>query len=80
MYFGTTGDRDLGVLDWWAGPTMEKAQRWPTRIVPVGNRSLYTVTMIFGEHVPPGVEQHLSEELGNLKRLVEARESATAAA
>src|SRR6478736_3201396 len=25
QYFGITGDRDLGVLDWWAGPTMETA-------------------------------------------------------
>ena len=72
MYFGTTGDRDLGVLDWWAGPTIEKAERWPTRVVPIGNRSLYTVTMIFGAQVPPSVEQHLAEELANLKRLVEA--------
>jgi len=85
MYFGTTGDRDLGVVDWWAGPTIEKAERWPTRIVPIGNRSLYTVTMIFGAQVPPAVEQHLTEELANLKRLVEAahaevRESAIVAA
>ena len=80
MYFGITGDRDLGVLAWWAGPTIEKAARWPTRVVPIGNRSLYTVTMIFGEQVPPSVEQHLTEELANLKRLVEARVSATVAA
>ena len=85
MYFGTTGDRDLGVLDWWAGPTIEKAERWPTRIVPIGNRSLYMVTMIFGAQVPPAVEQHLTEALANLKRLVEAthaevRESAIVAA
>ena len=80
MYFGTTGDRDLGVVDWWAGPTIEKAQRWPTRVVPLGDRSLYTVTMIFGEQVPPSVEQHMGEELGILKRLVEATEPATTAA
>ena len=73
MYFGTTGDRDLGVLDWWAGPTMEKAQRWPTRIVPLDeHRTLYTVTMIFGAAVPPAVEQHMGEELAMLKLLVEA--------
>jgi hypothetical protein len=73
VYFGTTGDRDLGVLDWWAGPTIEKAQRWPTRVVPLdGNRTLYTVTMIFGPTVPPAVEQHMTEELATLKRLVEA--------
>ncbi len=73
MYFGTTGDRDLGLLDWWAGPTMENAARWPTRVVPLaGDRSLYTVTMIFGETVPPAVEEHLAEELATLKRLIEA--------
>lgn len=80
MYFGTTGDRDLGVIDWWAGPTIEKAQRWPTRVVPIGDRSLYSVTMIFGEQVPPSVEQHMAEELANLKRLVEATVHATTAA
>src|SRR6266496_3832711 len=42
MYFGVTGDRDTGVLDWWAGPTRETAQRWPTRVVGLaGDRTLY---------------------------------------
>src|SRR5690349_19433139 len=47
LYFGVTGDRDLGVLDWWCGPTMETAQRWPTRIVGLpDDRCLYNVTAI----------------------------------
>src|ERR1051325_7413644 len=42
VYFGTTGDRDLGVIDWWSGPTMQTAERWPTRVVPLPDgRSLY---------------------------------------
>jgi len=35
VYFGITGDRDLGILDWWSGPTMESAQRcsiWARRL------------------------------------------------
>jgi hypothetical protein len=31
--------------------------------------------MIFGAQVPPAVEQHLAEELANLKRLVEATQA-----
>jgi hypothetical protein len=73
QYFGITGDRDLGVLDWWAGPTMETAERWPTRIVPLpGGRSLYNVTAIFSAVVPPNLDEHFADELGALKRLVEA--------
>lgn len=82
QYFGITGDRDLGVLDWWAGPTMETAERWPTRLVALpGERSLYNVTAIFGAPVPPGIDEHFADELGALRRLVEsAVVSATAAA
>jgi hypothetical protein len=73
QYFGITGDRDLGVLDWWAGPTMETAERWPTRLVPLSKeRSLYNVTAIFGAVVPPNLDEHFADELGALKRLVES--------
>jgi hypothetical protein len=73
QYFGITGDRDLGVLDWWAGPTMETATRWPTRLVALpGERSLYTVTAIFGASVSPDLDGHFADELGALKRLVES--------
>jgi len=45
LYFGTTGDRDVGVVDWWCGPTMHTAERWPTRVVGLPDgRSLYQVT------------------------------------
>ena len=72
MYFGVTGDRDRGVLDWWAGPTMETAQRWPTRVVGLPDgRTLYSVTAIFGGNVPPNVDAWFADELGTLKRLVE---------
>jgi hypothetical protein len=72
VYFGTTGDRDLGVIDWWCGPTMETAERWPTRVIGLPDgRSLYHVTAIFNGPVPPTIEQHFAEELDALKRLVE---------
>src|SRR5438128_2477149 len=75
VYFGITGDRDLGVLDWWCGPTMETAERWPTRIVCLpDDRCLYTVTAIFGNEVPPNVGQLFAEELGTLRDLVEEQE------
>lgn len=71
-YFGVTGDRDQGVLDWWSGPTMETAQRWPTRVTALPDgRSLYQVTAIFGEGVPPNVDQWFADELHALKRCVE---------
>lgn len=72
VYFGVTGDRDLGVLDWWCGPTMESAERWPTRVVGLPDgRSLYQVTAIFPGALPPTVDQLFADELGALKRVVE---------
>jgi len=73
VYFGVTGDRDFGVLDWWCGPTMETAERWPTRVVALPDgRSMYQVTAIFTGPTPPNVDQLFADELGTLKRLVEA--------
>jgi len=79
VYFGVTGNRDLGVLDWWCGPTMETAERWPTRVtgLPDG-RSLYNVTAIFGESVPSNVDQLFADELAALRTLVEARQPVVA--
>lgn len=74
VYFGVTGDRDLGVLDWWCGPTMEAAERWPTRVVALADgRSLYLVTAIFADAVPPNIDTELADELSTLKQLVEAQ-------
>jgi hypothetical protein len=74
VYFGITSERDLGVLDWWSGPTMESAQRWPTRVVALPDgRSLYQVTAILSRaeaHLPK-LEQIFADELGMLKRCVE---------
>ena len=72
VYFGITGDRDLGILDWWSGSTMETARRWPTRVtgLPDG-RSLYQVTAIFGGAVPANVDEWFADELNALKRCVE---------
>jgi hypothetical protein len=75
VYFGTTGDRDSGVLDWWSGPTMESAQRWPTRVVGLPDgRSLYEVTAILGagpDTQIANLDRLFAEELGILKRLIE---------
>jgi Polyketide cyclase / dehydrase and lipid transport len=73
VYFGITSNRDSGVLDWWSGPTRETAERWPTRVVGLPDgRSLYTVTAILGAGVPPNIDELFADELGALKRLVEA--------
>ena len=74
VYFGTTGDRDLGVIDWCSGPTMETAQRWPTRVLGLPDgRSLYEVTAILSpqEAQMPNLDQIFADELGMLKQLVE---------
>ncbi|HEU4996173.1 MAG TPA: hypothetical protein VFT29_15255 [Gemmatimonadaceae bacterium] len=72
LYFGVTGDRDLGVLDWWAGPDMQSAERWPTRVVGLPDgRSLYQVTALLTEPLPPNIDQLFADELGMLKKLVE---------
>jgi hypothetical protein len=72
MYFGITGDPDLGVIDWWAGPTMEQAERWPTRVVGLPDgRALYQVTALLQSAGPPNIDQLFADELGMIKRLVE---------
>ena len=72
LYFGVTGDRDLGLIDLWCGPTMETAERWPTRVIPLPDgTSLYNMTALLGTDVPPGIDQAFAEELRALKRLVE---------
>ena len=79
VYFGVAGDRDLGVLDWWSGPTKAAAERWPTRVVSLPDgRSLYHVTALFGAAVPPGIDQAFADELGTLKRIVEERAAVAA--
>ena len=79
VYFGVTGDRDLGVLDWWCGSTMETAQRWPTRVVGLPDgRSLYNVTAILAATAPPNVDQLFAEELAALSALVEEKATVSA--
>jgi len=79
VYFGVTGDRDFGLIDWWSGPTMETAERWPTRVVPLTDgRSLYQVTAIFKAPPPPAVDQWFADELNALKQLVEEQISVAA--
>ena len=71
-YFAVTGDSDTGVLDWWSGPTKETATRWPTRVIALADgRSLYQVTAIMGDQLPPNIDQWFADELNALKRLVE---------
>ena len=72
MFFGITGDRDAGVIDWWAGPSREVAERWPTRVVTLPDgRSLYQVTAILRQPLPPSIDEHFADELGMIKRFVE---------
>jgi hypothetical protein len=79
VYFGITGDRDSGLIDWWSGPTMETAERWPTRVVPLPQgTSLYQVTAIFKTPPPPVVDEWFADELNALKHLVEERASVAA--
>ena len=74
VYFGITGDRDSGVLDWWSGPTKDAAQRWPTRVVELSDgRSLYQVTALLAPQMPPNVDQWFNDELAMIKQLVEAQ-------
>ena len=75
VYFATRADARTGVVDWVSGPTKESATCWPTRVVALPNgASLYTVTALLGEGDDPGeCERLFADELGALKRLVEAR-------
>ena len=74
VYFGVTGDRETGVLDWWSGPTKETAMRWPTRVVELADgRSLYQLTALLAPSAPPNVDQWFADELGMIKQLVEAQ-------
>ena len=74
VYFGMTGDRESGVLDWWAGPTKETARRWPTRVIGLPDgRSLYQLTAILEGELPPNIDPWFNDELGMIKRLTEAQ-------
>ena len=74
VFFGVTGDRESGVLDWWSGPTKETSQRWPTRVVELPDgRSLYQVTALLAPEAPPNVDQWFDDELGKIKELVESQ-------
>lgn len=74
VYFGVTGERSSGVIDWWSGPTKETAERWPTRAIDLaGGRSLYQVTALLDDAVPPAIDQWFADELGALKELVEEK-------
>lgn len=79
LYFATTGDRTLGVIDWWAGPSRERLERWPTRVVTLPDgRSLYAVTAVLRDPVPANLDQMFDDELATLKQLVEAKETVAA--
>ena len=80
VYFDVISDRDSGVIDWWSGPTMETAQRWPTRVVGLPeDRSIYVVTAILGERVPPHFDAWIAEELDALRGAVEEQLALAAA-
>lgn len=78
VYFAITSNRDSGVLDWWSGPTMESAERWPTRVtgLPDGRSVYYVTAILMGRAFPPNIDQLFADELGTLKRLVEEQKVA----
>ena len=72
VHFSVSGDRETGVLDWWAGPTKALAKRWPSRVTdcPDG-QALYQLTAILADGFPPNIDQWFNDELGMIKQLVE---------
>ena len=74
MFFGITGDRESGVIDWWAGPNRQLAERWPTRVVTLPDgRSLYQVTAVLRNPLPPDLDEHFADELGMIRQIVESQ-------
>ncbi len=76
VYFAITGDESTGVLDWWSGPSKTVLKRWPTRVVALSEgTSLYQVTAILSpkESQMQNLEQIFDDELGALRRVVEAQ-------
>jgi uncharacterized membrane protein len=79
VYFGIRPHAETGVIDWFSGPTKEKAVRWPARVVDIGPAaSLFTITALLDDAHPPEAVAHLfQEELEQLKQIVE-RDAASA--
>ena len=74
MFFGITGDRESGVIDWWAGPNRQLAERWPTRVVTLPDgRSLYQVTAVLRNPLPPNLDELFADELGKIREIVESQ-------
>ena len=58
FFFSIDADADSGVIDMYAGPTVDDLALFPTRVVDLpGGRSAYTFTMFR----PPGMPEDLYE-------------------
>ena len=73
FFFEIRADRESGVIDMFAGPTVDELALFPTRVVGLPNGgSAFTFTMFQAPEMPDELfeSQHASlvRELGNLER------------
>ena len=77
LYFDIDADPRTGVIDMYAGPTVDELALFPTRVVGLpGGRSAFTFTMFQAPKMPDELFESqyrsLLRELENVKREVEA--------
>ena len=77
LYFDVEADRRTGVIDMYAGPTLDELALFPTRVVGLpGDRSAFTFTMFQAPGMPDELFESqyrsLLRELENVRREVEA--------
>lgn len=77
LYFEVDADPKTGVIDMYAGPTVDELALFPTRVVPLpGGRSAFTFTMFQAPEMPDELFESqyrsLLRELENVRREVEA--------
>jgi hypothetical protein len=77
LYFDVEADRRTGVIDMYAGPTLDELALFPTRVVELpGDRSAFTFTMFQAPGMPDELFESqyrsLLRELENVRREVEA--------
>ena len=77
LYFDIEADRRTGVIDMYAGPTVDERALFPTRVVGLpGERSAFTFTMFQAPGMPDELFESqyrsLLRELENVRREVEA--------
>jgi hypothetical protein len=77
LYFDIDADPRTGVIDMYAGPTVDELALFPTRVVGLpGGRSAFTFTMFQAPEMPDELFESqyrsLLRELENVRREVEA--------